>query len=145
VSNGTTKGIRALNWPWKLQPQGHVDRERARACLIANAALPGSGSLMAGQAMGYVQLVLGLLGLLLTLVHAVPFLIWFLSSWAELQNPETDPQAILIELWRQVRWSLLGMVLFGVAWLWSVLAGLFLVSRSRSAAASSGPPRLRGS
>jgi hypothetical protein len=134
-----------LNWQWKLQPKGHVDRERARACLIANAALPGSGSLMAGQAVGYAQLVLALTGLLLTLVHAVPFFIWFLWNWAEFRNPEADPQAILMELWRQVRWSLLGMILFGVAWLWSVLAGIFLVSRSRCAVASPGPPSLPGS
>jgi hypothetical protein len=54
-----------------------LDRSKAVACLAANVALPGSGSLLAGRRSGYAQVTLSLLGLLLTGLFAAAFVqVW---------------------------------------------------------------------
>jgi len=79
--------------------------------------MPGVGSLMAGRVAGYVQLLLGLLGLALTLAFSVRFFAWYFANYARLRGPQDDPFATFGEIWNAARWPLLGILVFGVSWL----------------------------
>ena len=111
---------------------------------MANVGLPGSGSLMAGRRCGYFQVSLSGAGLVLTFAFGLRFLWWCVSSWGELRNPQTPPDEILIALWVNVRWVLLGFLLFAAGWIWAFCTSLTLLSggagpSSGSSADSSGP------
>src|SRR4051812_17590408 len=95
-----------------LGPRKPLSRQTAWGCLTANLALPGSGSLLAGRVIGYPQLALGGLGMLLTLVFGVRFLIWQITNWSRLHDPSGDPLGALVETWQSVRWAVLGIGLF---------------------------------
>jgi hypothetical protein len=116
-----------MRYSLRLQTRSPLDRERAKACLIANVSLPGAGSLMAGRAIGYVQMTVALVGVLLTTLYGVRFILWFLEHRAMFQEPAEDPIEALRTLWVQVRLPLAGMILFFTGWLWSVLASLRLL------------------
>jgi hypothetical protein len=101
------------------------------ASLAANAALPGAGTLLLGRTIGYLQLGLAFVGVVLTLVYGVRFVHWFLEHRLLLENPDQDPLTTLRWVWTEVRISLLGMALFGGAWLWAIAGSLTLLWKSR--------------
>lgn len=109
------------------------------ACLIANAALPGTGSLMAGRRVGYLQLAIVFLGVLLTLVYGLRFIAWYFENRSLFDEPGQDPIAALTLLWQQLRMPLLGMALFAFGWLWAVVGTLILWLGARHGSGSGQP------
>ncbi len=89
-----------------------VSRETALACLTANLALPGSGSLAAGRRSGYLELLLAFLGVGLTMVFGVRFGIWIWQNWDALQSPDADPFTTLWHMWMAGRWAAVGILVF---------------------------------
>jgi hypothetical protein len=120
-------------------PRRALTRSEAWACLSANLALPGAGSLTAGQAVGYVQMALAFLGVIVTLVTTIPMIRWVLSTSGGSQPPMSDPYESLLNLWRHARWPLAGMGIFAVAILWAMATSLVLLSGAQNDAA---PPRI---
>ncbi len=89
-------------------------RWHAWAAVIANqAALPGLGSLLAGQRVGWIQVILALTGFVLTLWWAVGFV----AEWIHTGS-------LPLELNRRFLIGLGGVVLFLIAWLWSLATSL---------------------
>ncbi len=112
-------------------------KEIARGCFTANLAIPGLGSLVGGRKVGYAQLLVCFTGFGITLVTGVRCIYWVLAHWDKLHDPNLiDPLAALREVFSQMRWPLLGIVLFISAWLWALLTSLSLLR----AAASATPP-----
>ena len=50
-----------------------LSRSEAKGCLTANLALPGSGSLVAGRAVGYFQMAFYLAGFIISIIGAAGF------------------------------------------------------------------------
>jgi hypothetical protein len=125
-------------------PRQALSPQTAWGCLTTNLAVPGFGSLLAGRAIGYLQAVLGLIGLALTLGFGIRFFWWFFRNWSRMQDPAADPMAVLGELWQAVRWPLLGIGLFAVSWLWALGTSWTIVREARRAQAESRPPVLEG-
>ncbi len=105
-------------------PGANNRRERAWAVAIANQlALPGVGTVLAGQKIGYAQLTLSVAGVICVtvfLIHAVPQLGGLLR---QLTNPSDDPDAALEFLAQWVPWlgvAFAGIVLWGIAWFWAL-------------------------
>jgi len=119
-----------------------LDRTTAWGCLTANLAVPGSGTLVAGRRSGYVQGLLALAGMGLTLVFGLRYIGWQLANYARLQDEMLDPLAVAGEVWIAVRWAVLGIALFAVAWLWGLESGLSLLREARRADARPKPPAL---
>jgi hypothetical protein len=109
-----------------LGPRRALTRSEARACLAANLALPGAGSLAAGRAVGYWQLAAAFSGMILTLAAGIPFVQWALTR----NDSASDPLESLLELWRHVRWPLAGIGLFAAAILWALTTSLAVLSRA---------------
>lgn len=101
---------------------------KAWAALGANLlVLPGLGSLMAGRMpSGLGQCALALLGFGTTLVWLVDVFALMRAAGTFLLDPPPD-----------VSLGLVGIGLFGTAWLWSAATGWALVREARRA---SGPP-----
>jgi len=59
------------------------------------------------------------------------FIAWFLANWSRLQDPNADPMATLRELWLSVRWALLGIALFALAWIWGFASGLMILASAK--------------
>lgn len=118
-----------------------LSRQTAWGCFTANLALPGFGSLLAGRVSGYLQAVLGLLGLTLTLVFGARFVYWYIANLSALRNPE-DPLAALEVLLSQVKWPLISIGIFGVAWVWSLFTSLAILREARRAEQRRAPPPL---
>ena len=85
----------AHSTPPPLNPAGakaaNAQREKAWVVAIANAALPGFGTVLAGRKVGYFQLGLSVLGVICFtafLTYAVPHLGELLQ---QLSNPTDDP------------------------------------------------------
>jgi len=93
--------------------------------------MPGFGSLLAGRATGYFQVVIGLLGLTLTMFFGVRFIGWYISNWDRLHQPHENFGAYFRELWLMVRWALLGIALFLFALLWSLATSLSILNEAR--------------
>lgn len=93
-----------------------VDKPTAWACALANAAtLPGLGTIAGGRKIGYVQAALALVGFALTLLG----LVGHMREWmARGEMPE--------EFTFGLRLGLLGMAVFGTAWLWALRSSLEL-------------------
>jgi hypothetical protein len=122
-----------------LRSRRPLTRSEARACLAANLALPGAGSLAAGRAIGYAQMALSFGGFILSVVAGIPMIEWAVSNWSRMTDSSGDPGTMLSDLWRHARWPLFGIVLFVVALIWSAATGMKLVS----AAPQEGvPPRI---
>jgi hypothetical protein len=111
-------------------PSGPLDRSTAWGCVTSNLALPGSGSLLAGRLSGYGQAFLALGGTVLTIVFGVRFLVWGLSNWSRLQDPEGDLVERGLEVWLSVRWALLGLGAFAAGWLWALGTSLGILRRA---------------
>jgi hypothetical protein len=108
-----------------------VSRETALACLTANLALPGSGSLAAGRRSGYLELLLAFVGVGLTLVFGVRFAIWMLTNWDALHSLDADPGKTLLEMWLAGRGTLLGFLVFLIAVGCSFLSSLRILKSAR--------------
>jgi hypothetical protein len=113
-------------------PKSHEPSElqKAQGCLATNLVMPGLGSLAAGRKIGIPQLALCVAGFALTLGFGVHMIYWTLAHWSEYYGPhtETDPFKPLLDLWREARWPILGMLLFGVAWLWSICTSRAIIA-----------------
>jgi hypothetical protein len=103
-----------------LGPRERLSRETAWGCFTSNLALPGLGSLMAGRAVGYAQMVLAVGGLGLTLILGLRFLAWYLMNNARLRGTQDDPWATLLEVWHALRWPVVGMSVFVLGLLWAL-------------------------
>lgn len=119
--------------------KGPVNRAEAWTCLTANLALPGSGSLAAGKSVGYFQLALAFLGLLVSVISGIPMLKWIPANWDRIQSPNADPFDTLSILWNLIRWPLAGIGIFAVALAWSVMTGMRLLAEHPKNPA---PPRI---
>src|SRR2546425_4585484 len=115
-----------------LGPRHPLSRQTAWGCLTTNLALPGFGSLVAGRVSGYPQVALGLLGLVLTLVFGVRFFYWYAANWSRFQGAQADPFAAMGEMWRVVRWALLGMGIFFIGWLWALATSLQILRAAKA-------------
>jgi hypothetical protein len=91
---------------------------------------------MAGRAIGYVQAVLTVAGFVMTLAFGLKFILWYLSHWSSLYGSQADPLETLTRVWRQLRWTLVGMGLFGLAWLWALVSSLGILRQARQVEAS---------
>ncbi|HEX3718842.1 MAG TPA: hypothetical protein VH595_12810 [Verrucomicrobiae bacterium] len=123
-----------------LRSPGTLKRSEARACLAANLALPGAGSLAAGRPVGYAQLAVAFAGLIISLVTGIPMLEWAFANFARLTDPASpDPLGVLWELWLHMRWPLAGIFIFAIATVWAAATGLRLVSKAPKEGV---PPRI---
>ena len=104
-----------------------MTRDKAKVCLMMNLGFPGSGSLMAGKIVGYLQVLLTLGGFAISMICGGKFLAWFFANWSRLQNPSNDPLQTFSEIWQAVKWPLAGVGLFGLAWLWGLGTGLLIL------------------
>jgi len=130
----------AMKFSLILRSPRSLTRSEARACLAANLALPGAGSLAAGKRVGYAQLAVAMIGTIVTVVTGVPMLQWALSNWSKLSAPsDLDPLEGLSDLWLHARWPLGGIFLFAIAILWASATGMRLVSK---ASEDGVPPRI---
>ncbi|MGC8991206.1 MAG: hypothetical protein ACP5MD_13915 [Verrucomicrobiia bacterium] len=97
------------------QPDKSVDKPTAWACTLANLlAAPGLGSIAAGRKIGYVQMTLAVIGLILSVVGVVS--VW--REWSSGGFEEGLPRSFWI--------AVLGVALFMVAWFWALLTSLRL-------------------
>ncbi len=129
-----------MKFSLRLGDGRNLSRGVAWACCTANLVFPGSGSLLAGRWIGYPQVTLTLSGLTLTTWHGVRFFVWAWQHWSLLTNGD-DPAGALLGLWLAARWALLGMAVFGVAWLWALLTSWSVMNRARrDEAANQQPP-----
>jgi hypothetical protein len=88
--------------------------------LVANVlVLPGLGSLLVGRKVGWVQAALALGGFVLTLV----WLVSFVRAWISLG-------AFPFDAGPEMKTGLFGIVVFAVAWLWSVGTSLSVAWRT---------------
>jgi hypothetical protein len=120
-----------------------LSRETALSCLTANLALPGSGSLAAGRRSGYLELLLASIGVVLTLVFGVRFVLWFAQNWNSLHNQDADPISTFSSMWMAGRWAFLGIFIFLVATCWSLLTSLQILRSARKPPILAPPPLAR--
>jgi hypothetical protein len=115
-----------------LRPRRLLSRAEAWACLSANLALPGAGSLAAGRKSGYAQMALAFLGLAVSVATGIPMIRWSLGNWGRIMEPgpADDPLASLAELWRHACWPALGIGIFLTGFLWAVVTGLALLAEA---------------
>jgi hypothetical protein len=125
-----------------LGPRRRPSRQTAWGCLTTNVALPGFGSLLAGRISGYPQAVLAVGGLILTIGFGARFIIWALTNWSRLYGAEEDPLESLGDIWLHARWAFLGIVLFGLGWLWALATSMAILNSARRSGQTEAPPRL---
>jgi hypothetical protein len=108
--------------------QGPRNRAEAWACFTANLALPGSGSLAAGKAIGYFQLALYVPGFLLSVISGIHLISWMMNNWTRINQQSGDPVENLALMWRQIRWPLVGVAICFSAILWGAITGWQLLA-----------------
>jgi hypothetical protein len=118
-----------------------LSRQMAWGCFTTNLALPGFGSLLAGRVSGYPQALLCIVGLLMTMVSGARFIFWYIVNRSALADPQ-DPVAGLELLWAHVKWPLLSIGLFGVAWVWSTMTSVQILHEAKRAEQRRVPPPL---
>ena len=126
-----------------LGPGGPLSRQTAWGCLTANLAVPGSGSLVAGRRVGYVQLAFTAIGFGVSLIFGAPFIIWGFSHWSQITNQNSEDFSNLELVWTHMKWPLLGIGIFAFSWIWGVLTGLGVVFNSVPNAAGKAPPKIQ--
>jgi hypothetical protein len=132
-----------MKFSLKLGPQKPLDRELARACLVANLCFPGSGSLLAGRGVGYSQVALVGLALVLQMF----FLGWLIKLWAttrEFPFPAAWADGIPRQAIFMMALALSTIAMFALAWFWALLTSLIISSevKRRDAGAKAKPPAL---
>jgi hypothetical protein len=118
-----------MKYSLTLRPRRALSRSEARACLAANIALPGAGSLAAGRAVGYWQMATSFAGFVVSIVTGVPMIQWCLANWARLSDPLTGPD-LFFEFWRHALWPLAGIGIFAIGIVWAIATGLQLLSQA---------------
>jgi hypothetical protein len=115
------------------QTPKRVDKPTAWACTLANlAAVPGLGTVAAGRRIGYVQAAIALVGFALSFLGLGSFL----REWRALgEYPEGFRPSLYV--------ALVGVGLYGTAWLWAFRTSVRLHEAAKSArTAPEAPPRL---
>jgi len=95
--------------------KGPANRAEAWACLTANLALPGSGSLAA-------------VGFILSVATGIHLLEWILGNGNALNQTSGDPVENLSILWHEIRWPLAGLAIFAASLLWAAITSLQILS-----------------
>src|SRR5687768_8332899 len=109
--------FRKISLPWRRKP---LNRSEAWACLGINLLVcPGLGSVIGGRLAGFVQITLGITGVLLALVGGVQ---WITAYYEGLQIPQDHPGVWL---------AATGLALFFAGWVWSGLTSLGLLRQTR--------------
>lgn len=126
-----------------LGPRQPLSRQVAWGCFTTNLTLPGFGTLLAGRVTGYLQILLSLAGFAATAVFGIRFFIWYFANHAHLQQIQDEPDVYFHEIWMPLRWALLGIAMFAVAWLWALGSSLGILSAARAAERRALPPRIR--
>jgi hypothetical protein len=124
---------------WKLRPRRALKRSEAWACLTANLALAGSGSLAAGYAVGYWQMAAVFLAMILTIITSIPMIQWMLAGGAAAQSRMDDPLQYMSAVWLHARWPLATIALYVAAILWALTTSLTILARAPK---SDLPPRI---
>ena len=119
-----------------------LSRQTAWGCLTTNLAMPGFGSLVGGRRVGYPQAALCLAGMVLTMVLGMRFILWTLANWSRLHGPQADPFGAMTETFGAARGALLGILVFGISWLWALITSFSIVQDARKTEASTVPPKL---
>ena len=128
-----------------LGPRQPLSRQVAWGCFTANLTVPGSGSLLAGRITGYPQIFLCFAGFVITLIFGVRFILWYFANASHLQQVQDDPAEFFHQLWMPLRWPVLGMGLFALAWIWALMSSLGIVAQAREAEVrnpKAAPPKL---
>jgi hypothetical protein len=112
-----------------LQPRRPLSRTEAWACFTANLVLPGSGSLIAGRAVGYFQMILAMIGLGISAIKTIQAAIWYFQNYQQL-NASMDPLDSMFQLWRALIWPLVGFGIFGVAIVWAMVTSCYILFNS---------------
>jgi hypothetical protein len=89
---------------------------------VSNLVLPGLGTFVARRRLaGVLQLVISQIGFVLMLLWAISYAL----SWIRQGSPleDTGPN---------FRWGVLGMMLFLLAWIWSLASSIAIVHDSRN-------------
>jgi hypothetical protein len=119
--------------------KGPANRAEAWACVTANLALPGSGSLAAGKSIGYYQLALTAVGFVLSLISGLHLMGWMLENWTRINQSTGDPFDNLAVLWDEIRWPLAGLGIFAISLLWAgITSAQILVAHPKNPV----PPRI---
>ena len=126
-----------------LGPRQTPSRQVAWGCFTTNLTLPGFGTLLAGRITGYFQVAITLVGFALSLIFTLRFFAWYLSNHARLEQLKDEPERYLLEMWHPMRWAVLGIGLFAVAWLWSLASSMAILSAARKAEQKLPPPLLK--
>ena len=108
--------------------KGPANRTEAWACLTANLALPGSGSLAAGKSIGYYQLALAAAGFILSVATGIHLLEWMLGNWTRVNQSTGDPFETLATIWHEIRWPLAGLGIFATALMWAAMTSMQILS-----------------
>lgn len=116
--------------------------QTAHGFAATNLALPGFGSLMAKRAVGWPQAALTVVGFGLTTIFGVRFALWFFRNLSVIYGDNSDPLEALTAVWQAVRWALLGIGLFAVAWLWALTTNAAILRSARRAEPNEKPPIL---
>jgi hypothetical protein len=126
----------------RLGERRPLSRQTAWGCFTSNLAFPGSGSLAAGRRSGYPQLLLTFAGLILSMVFGVRFVLWSLGNWGRLHDLQMEPTVVFGEMWRVMRWALLGLATFGFSLLWALATSLQILRSAKEPEQGNLPPRL---
>ena len=103
------------------QPNQPLSSPQAWACLLTNLlVLPGLGSLMARRRAGYIQAVIALGGVLLTVVCVA-------ELWVEIVSGGEVPVNWPSYLW----WGGGGMGAFVIGWCWSAWESVLIVRQAK--------------
>jgi len=105
----------------RLHSGDAADEARAWACLLTHPLVPPRlGPIIGGRRSGWPQAAVALVGFVLTTV----WLVWFLAAWLRGGEFPLDPGPYLPV-------GGLGVLLFAVSWVWSLLTGLLIVRDAR--------------
>ena len=78
------------------------------------------------------QLALALSGIVVSSIFGVQFIVWQLANWSRFHSIDTDPMELLAEMWLHLRWALLGVGIFFLAWIWALISGLAILRAARA-------------
>jgi hypothetical protein len=97
-----------------------LDRNKAWSCLTANLlVLPGLGSLLAKRKIGWFQIILAVLGAILTILGMITVALHWVATQ---QLPMGSGYYV---------WLTLGVVLFGAAWFWALITSLLILRQTK--------------
>ena len=123
-----------------LGPRKPLDREQARACLVANICFPGSGTLLAGRRIGYAQLLLVGVAYFLQFI----FLGWYVKLWFKTRQfpfPAEWAFGIPRQAVFMMAIALTSVAAIVAAWLWALLTSLIIASEVKRGATKQTEPQ----